>query len=167
MKKIYYILFPLFIVLLAFAWYSTIQKKNIQRINQQQNVSPPQNFTEPSVSDEKMTISTSGGNVSVNNLYKNPIAKLYHNGVLFLQTPDFEMSFYPDDQGFIISLLNPDLEKARAEAEKSFLETLGISKEQACLLKISLGVTADINEKAAGKNYGLSFCPSGKPFPAN
>ena len=161
MKKIYYILVPLIIVLVSSAIYFVLSKKeNIQS-------PPPQTtFTEPTGSDEKMTLSTVNGDIKINNLYKNPVATLYHNGVLFQQTPDFEMSFYPDDQGFIISLLNPDLQKARNEAEKAFLETLGISKEQACLLKISLGVTADISEKAAGQNYGLSFCPNGRPLPA-
>ncbi|MDI6778047.1 MAG: hypothetical protein QMD77_02545 [Patescibacteria group bacterium] len=161
MKKVYYILIPLFIVMIASSIYFVISKKrNTQNL-------PPQitSTTEPSASDEKMTLTISGGDIKINNLYKNPVAKLYHNGVLFKQTPDFEMSFYPDDQGFIISLLNPDLKKSRDEAEKEFLEELGINKEQACLLKISLGVTADINEKAAGANYGLSFCPNGKPLP--
>ena len=161
MKKIYYILVPLIIVLASSAIYFVLLKKE-----NMQNPPLQTTFTEPTGSDERMTLSTVNGDIEINNLYKNSVAKLYHNGVLFKQTPDFEMSFYPDDQGFIISLLNPDLQKARNEAEKAFLETLGISKEQTCLLKISLGVTADINEKAAGQNYGLSFCPNGKPLPA-
>src|SRR4030042_6692712 len=139
MKKIYYILVPLIIILVSSAIYFVLSKKeNIQN--------PPlqTTFTEPTGNDEKMTLSTINGDIKVNNLYKNPAATLYHNGVLFQQAPDFEMSFYPDDQGFIISLLNPELQTHRNEAEKVFLETLGINKEQACLFKIALGVDADI-----------------------
>lgn len=161
MKKTYYTLIPLFLVIVISSIYLLLAKKNIH-----QNVTSPKAFTEPSNDEEKMTISAGGSDIKINNLYKNPVSILNHSGVLFQQTSDFEMLFYSSDQGFIVSLLNPDLKKVREEAEKAFLDTLGISKEQACLLKISLGTTADINLEAAGQNYGLSFCPNGKPLPS-
>lgn len=165
MKKIFNIaIIFLFALILFLSAYSFVAQKRA-RPNGTANKIQPGNVV-PSQADEKMTIKTASGDITINNLYKKPIAMLFHNGVLFQQTPNFEISYYPDDQGFIISLLNPNLQKARGEAEKTFLETLGVQKEQACLLKISLGTTADINKKAAGQNFGLSFCPNGKPLPA-
>jgi hypothetical protein len=169
MKKIFNIaILILFVVIIFLAAYVYVaQKKAAQKNNATPAVQPIAPTVVPQENEEKMTIQTGSGDVAINNLYKNPIAKLYHNGVLFQQASGFEMSFYPDDSGFIISLLNPDLQKSRDEAETAFLNTLGIDQKQACLLKVSLGTTADINEKAAGQNFGLIFCPNGKPLPAN
>lgn len=153
-------------MIISFAIYTFITRKGANQKNTPQNNQPSEPVSVPSENDEKMTVKTSGGDIEINNLYKNPVANLFQNGVLFRQTPDFEMSFYPEDQGFIITLLNPDLKKSRDEAEKEFLEALGIDKSQACFLKISLGTTSDISEKTAGRNFGLSFCPDGKPLPA-
>ena len=70
-------------------------------------------------------------------------------------------------QGFVISLENHDIVTARKAAEKKLLTMLGISKEVACSLSVTVNVAGDINDVVAGKNYGLSFCPDGKEFPLN
>ncbi|HUD08659.1 MAG TPA: hypothetical protein VMQ48_01055, partial [Candidatus Saccharimonadales bacterium] len=84
---------------------------------------------------------------------------------VFRKTDDYEMSYYPTDQGFIITLQNSDLTNARTAAEKDFIDALGISQEQSCFLKVTLNVPFDVSQAASGRNYGLSFCSNGKPLP--
>lgn len=121
-------------------------------------------FKMPSPSDLVMTINTPGGTVTTNNVYKNSLYPLSKNGVAFHDNSDYYAAFYPEDQGFLIVLQNPDIKLARNKAEAEFIQTLGITKEQACLLKVSITIPADISEQYSGKVYGLSFCPGAKTF---
>lgn len=117
-----------------------------------------------SADNGKIVISTDQGNVSVNNVFENPIAEF--DGVSFKETSGYQLLYFPDTQMFNITILNPDLQRTRDEAEANFLRTLGISEEDACKLNVNLQVFFQVSEKAAGKNFGLSFCPNGKPLPA-
>ncbi|MFA4817776.1 MAG: hypothetical protein WC608_03615 [Parcubacteria group bacterium] len=131
---------------------------------QQPGSSPTSNFVVPPKDSGKMVITISQGSLEINNLYKNPVADLPGNGVAFKETNDYHMDFYPQDEGFIIAIQNPDIQTARDIAEVDFLQALGITKDQACSLKVTLGVPYNVNQQAAGQNYGLSFCPNGKSF---
>lgn len=122
-------------------------------------------FTIPPEGAPKMTVpGKEGQSFETNNVYDNPAAILSGNGVLFKENNDFEMAFYPEGDAFIISIKNSDLNPAREKAEADFLQTLGITKDQACQLNVSLGTTFDVNPKNSGREFGLSFCPNGKPF---
>jgi hypothetical protein len=125
----------------------------------------PPAFSLPEKDDSKMTITTPGGNVDTNNIYKKPIETLPDNAVAFIENSDSHISFYPKNQGFLITIINPDIEAARQKAESDFLNSLGITKDQACQLTVDLGMPAWVNSEAAGRNYGLSFCSNGIPFP--
>lgn len=127
--------------------------------------SQPSGFSIPDKNATTMTITTPDGTVQTNNLYRDPVENLPQNGVVFNQNPTYIASFFSQDEGFLITLLDPDLEKARATAESDFLKKLNITKDQACKLKIELNVPAFVSQSAAGTNYGLSFCPNGKPLP--
>lgn len=72
---------------------------------------------------------------------------------------------YNNQRGFLISIKSSDnLEVTRKKAESELLSKLEISKEDICLLDVSVNVSKDIDENLAGRNFGLSFCPNGKPF---
>ncbi|MFA5360206.1 MAG: hypothetical protein WC349_04600 [Patescibacteria group bacterium] len=111
----------------------------------------------------KMIISTAKEKIKINNIYKNSIEK-FDSGVEFKKNPDYLIDYYAPDQSFIIVITNPNIAEIRKKAEKDFLDTLNINQEQACKLTISVGVPFSVNENAAGINYGLSFCPDGKPL---
>lgn len=128
------------------------------------NQLPIGTFKMPSSSDPTMTINTSGGTITTNNVYKNSLYPLSKNGVAFHDNSDYYAAFYPEDQGFLIVLQNSDIKLVRNKAEAEFIQTLGITKEQACLLKVSITIPADISEQYSGKVYGLSFCPGAKTF---
>lgn len=162
------------IVLLAVAAYffiflrSNPQKPTTQpQTPQAQLPSPPptSNFVVPPKDIDKMTLDTSQGKIEVNNVYKNPAANLANNAVAVIENDNYITDFYPQDESFAISIQNSDLKTARAKAESDFLQALGITKEQACSLKVTLGVPYYVSPTASGKNYGLSFCPNGLPLP--
>jgi hypothetical protein len=161
------------VILIAFVFmYINSEKGALKEESQEESVpgqfpisQPSSNFHLPDRNDEKMFIETKDGNVATNNLYKSPVENLDKNGVLFEENAGFHSSFYPQDQGFLITILDTNIEKGRRDAEENFLQDLGITKDEACKLKVDLGVPSFVNQDAAGKNYGLSFCPNGKPFP--
>ncbi|MFA5961412.1 MAG: hypothetical protein WC848_01875 [Parcubacteria group bacterium] len=120
----------------------------------------------PATAIDTFTIATQTGTVAVNNIYKLPDAKpLDLDGVNFKNTQYYYMAYYPKQQGFIIAMMDPNIQKAREIAESDFLDILGITKDQACQLNVSLTVPPTVNETASGGNYGLSFCPGETEFP--
>jgi hypothetical protein len=98
--------------------------------------------------------------ININNVYKNPIEKLSQNGVAFVKNNDYYMAFYPQDNGFLLSINSSDVVSAERKLESDFLKQLGINKEQACELKVSITVPYDVSDKYSGIVYGLSFCPN-------
>jgi hypothetical protein len=120
----------------------------------------------PSTTENQFEIKTKEGNVPINNIYKLPDATpVSGDGVNFKKSTYYLMAYYPKQQGFIIAIMDPDLEKARKFAEEDFLSTLNITKDQACKLNVSMTVPSNVSDVASGGNYHLSFCPNGKPFP--
>ena len=123
------------------------------------------NYYVPTSADKNITIKTTAGDVTTNNIYQNALSQLSAGGVSFKNNNYYYIAYYPQDQGFLIVMQNSDIQTARQMAEDDFLQTLGITKAQACQLRVSLTVPSYIDKAAAGGNYGLSFCPNGKPFP--
>lgn len=128
---------------------------------------PAKNFSIPSPNAPSMIINTSQGDIKTNNLYKDSskIIPGTGNAVLFSKNDSYHMSFYPQNQGILITIIDPAIQAARDKAESELLADLGITKDQACKLTVDLGVPEWVNSQASGTNYGLSFCPNGKPFP--
>jgi hypothetical protein len=160
-EKIRIVGVALAVILLILTAYIYIMKKKNNSNAPQENTQ----FTVPEKGADKFTIKTSKGDVDVQNIYKNSLGDLSQSGVAFEDNDEYYIAYYPEDQGFIIALESPNIQNARTDAEKDFLDTLGITQEQACKLKVSLTVPMSVNAKAAGGNYGLSFCPDGKPLP--
>jgi len=109
---------------------------------------------------DKLSLQTESGTVDIENIYKNPIERLSKNGIEFVRNENYVMDFYPEDEGFIIALENPDVFSALKKAEEDFLSKLGITKEQACELKVSITIPVSVSEKYGGGVYGFSFCPN-------
>lgn len=104
-----------------------------------------------------------GGEILVSNFYKYAV-KTDENLVVIKEEPQYTIVHFPKDQGFIISLLSQPVKTSREIAEKRFLDALGITKEQTCMLRISLVIPRSVDYDLSGKNYHLSFCPNGIPF---
>lgn len=121
----------------------------------------------PSESTGKSVISTPNGEkIEISDPEKIAQEKIDEKGYLLKGNSAYDMLYYKYSEGpsFLITLLSDNLEPTRAAAETEFLSTLGISKEQACKLLVSLTIPGDVNESLSGDDYHLSFCPDGKPL---
>lgn len=113
----------------------------------------------------KMIVISGNEKIKVYNIYKKPLETYSNSDVEFKKTPDYTFDFYAKGPTFIITILNKNINAARETAEKDFLNTMQINKEQACKINVQLSVPFNVDENVAGPDYGLSFCPDGKKFP--
>lgn len=121
------------------------------------------NGNEP-LGEDQMEIETSGGSVRINNVYGNPVEVNPQKDALVKRTDDYDIVYLAKGESFLITLSRQPLEEARQKAENDFLGTLGISKDEACELNVSLKVPGNVDINLAGEDYGLSFCTHGRPF---
>jgi hypothetical protein len=70
----------------------------------------------------------------------------------------YDIIYFDRPDSFLISILSSDFDFAREQAEKVFLEQLGIGEAEACLLNVTVNTPAFINPDLGGQNFGLSFC---------
>lgn len=72
---------------------------------------------------------------------------------------NYEISYLPQEDRYIITVYGSPFTKYSLEAEQSFLKTHKITPQEACLKNVSTGTPFYANPSEAGKNYKLSFCP--------
>jgi hypothetical protein len=71
---------------------------------------------------------------------------------------DYQIIYYPYDEGFLIPILNRPFNDYRVLAEEDFVRALSISKQDACKLKLGITTPFSINPEEAGINWPLSWC---------
>lgn len=108
----------------------------------------------------KIYIKTKSGKLEVNNFLKKA-TDVGEGSYALAMTDDYHIVYYEPDHGFLIAINSRPAQLARLKAEAALLEILGIKKEDACTLLISLGVPYDVDPNMSGKEFGLSFCPDG------
>lgn len=147
MKK-YLIFFgiPAVLLLLFFSFYSAVKISSGHRDPNAPTLELP---------------STQGPPVTVNNFLKSPAQNLSY-GAVIVETADYKIIYFSEDEGIIITLKSTPLGYAQVEAEGELLVKLGISRTQACNLKVFITVPMDVSAEAAGKSYPMSFCTGGK-----
>lgn len=107
----------------------------------------------------KVLIQTPEGPVETNNFFTDFVEQ--SGDILALvETKDFSIVYYKQDQVFNISLFSEPLSEALDKAENLFMNKLGIDNGQACRLKTIVRVPYSVNQQASGVEYGLSFCPN-------
>ena len=148
------------IVFFFFNFSRNVSEETTQKISEKTKEGKYINLPIEELSQKsKLEIETGSGDVEINNVYKKLKEKLSKNGVAFEDNNDYYMAFYPQDNGFLIVINNADVISAGEKAEKNFMEQLGITKEQACKLKVSITVPYDVSEEYSGEVFGFSFCP--------
>ena len=110
-----------------------------------------------------ISIPTSQGSVQVPDVTQNPVFQTIDT-YDFKKSDQYEIVYFSQEKSFTITILAPPAQQSRDAAEQAFLDTLAISKADACKLSVSLTVPYDVDPTLAGKDYGLSFCPSGSQF---
>lgn len=101
------------------------------------------------------TITVSG--VKVKNFYKT--AEAIHGNVVILLIGDNSIVFYKNSDEFSMSAMATapsDFKKNRRLVEGEFLRILGVTRTDACKLRVRL--TKNAPGGWDGKEYGLSFC---------
>jgi hypothetical protein len=78
---------------------------------------------------------------------------------------DFQILYYPQNSGFLITLFTEPLGQTRLEAEQSLKQKLGLSESQLCTLTVQVSVPDDVSDTYSGENLGLSFCPGAVALP--
>jgi len=130
-----------------------------------QNSSVPTNTIPTS---DKILLPIGKDNVSVNNYYKEPSSVIIdEKDVVMEKNENYDILAYNynNKRSFLISIKGGDsLEATRQLAESAFLQKLGITKEQACLLNVSMTLVIP-GENFPAQDYGLSFCPNSKALP--
>ncbi len=107
-------------------------------------------------------IGTPKGSVEVRNFYKDFVSRSYDKtSITVAATTSYSISYYAPDGSFSISIDRPPFVAVRAAAETAFITNLGISRSDACKLKVSVGTSLSVDPNYAGKNLGLSFCGTG------
>ncbi|MES2668715.1 MAG: hypothetical protein V4644_03445 [Patescibacteria group bacterium] len=81
-------------------------------------------------------------------------------------TPEFSILYLEPDQTFLVSLASEPLGESRMKAEAYLKDALGISNEEMCALRYTVGTTVSVNEAYGSiTNLGFSFCPDAVRLP--
>ena len=169
MKKIIYIVAGILIVA-SVVLVVIYRNRTVAPESSQPLATPVQIPSLPSAAElreqGKAAVPAGSENIVINDPYKNAL-KIVSGNADMKKTPDYEIVYLGVMKSFVITLYGENLSDSRNKAEQAFLESLGIAKDAACKLNVTLAVAPEANKNAAGKNYGLSFCPQGKSLPGN
>ncbi|MEK7129589.1 MAG: hypothetical protein AAB803_01085 [Patescibacteria group bacterium] len=70
----------------------------------------------------------------------------------------YDITYVPSLDEYAIVVYGSPFEPARKEAERAFLQKLGVAPEQACRLKVTVSTPVFVNPEESKQTYGLSFC---------
>jgi hypothetical protein len=115
---------------------------------------------------ETISINTGGGDVMVNNFFKNP-QMVIESSVYLTENKNYSLIYFNDSKYFLIALYARNAEDAntyRKLAEQDLLSKLGIGPETLCKLKVSAQIPYSYNSELS-QDYHLSFCPDGLEIP--
>lgn len=115
---------------------------------------------------QHIAISTKQGSVTTAKFTENAPYQ-YTGGSVLESTDEYAISYDATSQSFNIAISEQPIAKSRTDAEMKFLSDLGITQSEACKLTVTLGVNYGTDPNLFDRNFGLSFCPTGVPFPAN
>jgi hypothetical protein len=133
------------------------------------NTSPSNTSTGYTNSSTLVVTLKNGSNVTVPDFTKQnqPSTANAESGyqVAGSNTGDYQILYFPQNSGFLVSLFVEPLGSTRLEAEAALRKQLGLTDTQLCALTIEVRTTVDVNQTYAGRDLGLSFCPGAVPLP--
>jgi len=153
-KKILIVITVILIVAIWIVGSIIARKEELQKKTLQTPMPSPTQI--PYLIPESATIEVGG--VEVNNFYKDAILTGNDGYALFDKTPKYKIAYIPVDQSFLISIIDNPFEAVRKEAERAFLQKLGVNQENACQLRVNIATNVRVDPTHAGQNYKLSFC---------
>lgn len=119
-----------------------------------QPIATPTPTTAPINLPKEKTIRSSG--VEINNPFLSPKRLTTQGDVLFEENATYRMVYLKQFDEFLIGIEEEPFEENRQQAEAFFLAKLGITKETACALRVT--VSPPKKEGELSPSYRLSFC---------
>lgn len=144
------------IIVLIYMSYIRFDTKSIQ--TQQPSFVSPTSIPLPTRILPKITISE----IQVNDFFKQAQKTNISGDVAFGENEKYRIVYLKKFNQFLINILSSPFPRIRMEAENAFIETLGITKDQACMLNVSVGTPYSVNPEYSGIKYSLSFCKDKK-----
>lgn len=80
-------------------------------------------------------------------------------------TGTFQILFFPNDSGILVSLFSEPIGPVRLEAEEALRTVLGLTNQELCRLNHDVRTIISVNETYAGRSLGFSFCPGATVLP--
>lgn len=148
----------LFLVIWLFFSYSGPSTKPPEEVKNPFPISATTTTTASVPQGEGLSLPGRSGLVETKNFYKSATEITPQNDALITDDPEFQILYYTADSSFFITLLKTPLEATRQKAETELLNKLGISKEDACRLRVAVGAPYWVDEVRGGEELGLSFC---------
>ena len=108
---------------------------------------------------DTIAIGTTQGIITVKNFYKNVVG-WQEEYAIFKQSAAYDLLYDTEDSSFVVSIKSGVLSQVRPLAEQAFLDTLGISQNDACKLVVIVGVDPLVDPSLANRALSLSFCAS-------
>lgn len=122
--------------------------------------------TPPIPNSVRIVLKTASGDVQVNNFYAKAV-KIIEADVFLQDNNLYSILYSSQANDFLIDIYansTPQAQTIRNSAETVFLNTLGISQDDSCKLKVHTRVPASYDPDLASLDYHLSFCPDGIQF---
>lgn len=116
----------------------------------------------PSIETQKnydeLPIATPQGNIPVKDFRENILESNSAGEMLLVDEKDYQIVYYSPDQSFLMTLYVLPILETQKKAEDALLRILKITKEEACRLKVSIGVPYQLDPNYIGVRLPLSFC---------
>lgn len=112
--------------------------------------------------------SQGGENIIINNIVMNNFfpsdfqALSTLDEINVIDTSGYSTTYVPNDTYFRISILQAPFDDTRWLAENDFVESLGITKSEACFLDVEIDTPRYVDEDKAFEEFNLSFCDEPK-----
>lgn len=150
-RRIFYITVAilLFLLVLIFLIFSNL-KPTEKKSGGSTDISPA-----PIIIPSVRKIDTDG--VKTNDFLKNPIKKNSDGDVLFIEKPQYQISYLIQFSQFNISI-STSSPQVRNQAEEEFMKKLGINKIDACRLNVVVNSPYVPNPYLSVPPKYLSFC---------
>jgi hypothetical protein len=78
--------------------------------------------------------------------------------------PSYRIGYYEPDDSFTVTLYDAPFGETRLKAEEKLIEILGLTKNEACALRVTVAIPNEESATLSGKNLGLSFCGGATPL---
>ncbi len=108
-----------------------------------------------------ISIGTSNGVVTMNNFYNHAdYISQDQQAVVVQGSSTYSIVYNIPDSSFTLTIIGSPFDIVRQVMETVFLNSLGISQQDACKLLVSENVPGDSSNQYAGQTFRLSFCSS-------